>query len=345
MATTDHPRVTVFIPVYNRERYIGAAITSILAQSFTDYELLLIDDGSTDRSVEIMRSYSDPRIRVVCNGANLGIPKTRNRGLQLARGEYIALLDSDDVAHPRRLEKQVAFLDRHPDYAQVGSWDRAIDEQGRLLKKVKRQPVRPDDIHAQLLFRCCLSNRSIMARTAILRAYGYRDDYPRCQDYELHVRLAKCYKLGNLPDVLVFGRVHPQQITWQTAALGDEKKREIMGTLLDELGVSFNPADLDAHLMLSRMRKLRFVPDRTYVEWAEAWLCKLQEANRRTRCYAEPALVRAVSEKWFQTCWAASAGMGWTAWKYFWRSSLCTGIGARLKQELFSRFAFHTGYY
>ena len=156
-----HPKVTVFIPVYNRERYVGAAIDSIFAQSFSDYELLLIDDGSTDRSLEVMRAYTaDPRLRVVCNERNLGIPRTRNKGLQLARGEYIAMLDSDDLAHPKRLEKQVAFLDRHSDYAQIGSWGRAVDEQGSLLKRTKRQPVTPEDVHAQLLFRCCPTRNS-----------------------------------------------------------------------------------------------------------------------------------------------------------------------------------------
>ena len=98
MTNTDPPTVTVFIPVYNREHYISEAIESILTQSFPNFELLLVDDGSTDRSVEVMRSYDDARIRVVCNEHTRGIPQTRNRGLELARGVYIALLDSDDQA-------------------------------------------------------------------------------------------------------------------------------------------------------------------------------------------------------------------------------------------------------
>src|SRR5215831_6951377 len=100
------PRVSVIIPVYNRAKYVGEAINSILTQSFTNFELLLIDDGSTDESVEIMRSYTDPRIRLVCNERNLGIPKTRNKAIQLARGDYIAILDSDDAALADRLAKQ-----------------------------------------------------------------------------------------------------------------------------------------------------------------------------------------------------------------------------------------------
>ncbi len=219
MVNTKKPRVTVFIPVYNREQYVGEAIESILAQTFSDFEILVVDDGSTDTSVEKIHSYTDPRIRLISNKENLGIPKTRNKGVELARGQYMAMLDSDDKAHPERLEKQVAFLDLHPDYAQIGSWCRMMDAQGHVLNKIKRQPVLPHDIHAQFLFRCAMSNRSIMARTAILQEYGYRNDFPRCQDYELHVRLAKKYKLGNIPECLVYGRIHPQQITGQTSEL------------------------------------------------------------------------------------------------------------------------------
>ena len=148
MNNSKNPKVTVFIPVFNREHYIGDAIESILAQTFSDFEILLVDDGSTDSSTEKIRSFSDPRIRLVCNEKNLGIPKTRNKGVELARGQYMAMLDSDDLAYPHRLKKQVAFLDNHPEYAQIGSWCRMMDAQGRILNKIKRQPTQPDDIHA-----------------------------------------------------------------------------------------------------------------------------------------------------------------------------------------------------
>ena len=335
MTKSQTPKVTVFIPVYNREQYVGEAIESILAQTFSDFEILLIDDGSTDRSVEAIRSYSDPRIHLVCNEENLGIPKTRNRGVKLARGQYMAMLDSDDHAHPERLEKQVAFLDTHPHYAQVGSWCRMMDDQGGILKKIKRQPVSSDDIHAQFLFRCAMSNRSIMARTVILQEYGYRNDYPRCQDYELHVRLAKQYKLGNLPECLVYGRIHPQQITEQTPDLGDAKKHEIISGQLRELGVTFSQDDLAPHLTLSRMRKSHFIPDTSYLEWAREWLERLQQANTRTRCYAEPAFSQALSEKWLQVCWAARKKIGWGVGKNFFRSSLSKNLVSTLQRQIF----------
>ena len=334
MSQSQHPKVTVFIPVFNREKYVGDAIESILGQSFPDFEILLVDDGSTDQSVEIIRSYTDSRIRLVCHEKNFGIPKTRNKGVECARGEYIAMLDSDDRAYPNRLEKQVAFLDANPDYAQVGSWCQMMDEQGQPLKTIKRQPVHPDDVHAQFLFRCAISNRSIMARTAILQEYGYRNDYPRCQDYELHVRLAKRFKMGNIPECLVYGRIHPQQITGQTPDLGDAKKQEIISNQLHELGMDFSVTDLNPHLMLSRMRKFHFTPSMDYLEWAKEWLEGLQRANQQSRRYAEPAFSRALSDKWFQACWTARKKLGWAIWRHFFSSPLSKGAVALVKQQL-----------
>ncbi len=336
MTNSNTPKVTVFIPVYNREHYIGEAIESILAQTFSDFEILLIDDGSTDLSVEKVRSYTDARIRLVCNDENLGIPKTRNRGVSLARGQYMAMLDSDDRAYPDRLEKQVAFLDLHPEYAQLGSWCRMMDAHGQVLKTIKRQPILPDDIQAQFLFRCAMSNRSIMARTAILKEYGYHNDFSRCQDYELHVRLAKRYKLGNLPECLVYGRIHPEQITGQTPGLGDEKKQEIISRQLTELGMTFSQDDLEPHLMLSRMRKHHFIPDADYLDWARVWLARLQEANKQTHCYAEPAFSHALSQKWLQACWVARKSMGLAIGKYFFRSTLSKNVISTVSKQIFS---------
>ena len=183
------PKVTVFIPVHNREDYICVAVNSILAQTFEDFELVVVDDGSSDRTVEVLQRYSDRRLRVARNPENLGIPATRNHGLELARGDYIALLDSDDHAYPRRLERQVKYLDANPDIAQVGSWCSFMDSEGNMLDKVRRQPLKPDDIHAHLLFHCPVINRTVMARTAALRGLGYDTDFPRCQDYDMHCRL------------------------------------------------------------------------------------------------------------------------------------------------------------
>ena len=309
------PKVTVFIPVYNRERYLCVAVNSILAQTFTDFELLLVDDGSTDGSLDLLQRYAklDPRVRVSANGANLGIPKTRNRGLELARGEYLALLDSDDYAYPGRLAAQVRFLDEHRDHVQVGSWGSFMDSRGELLRRVRRQPMQAQDVDAELLFRCCLSNRSILARTAVLQEYRYREDFPRCQDYEMHVRLAARHRMANLPQILVCGREHEARYTGQTADLGRERKIAINRAQLEALGLRPGAADLENHHRLARADGSA-APDREYFEWAEAWLTDLLAANRRAGRYGQPALARAVARRWLGLCRRARKLAGsWTA--------------------------------
>jgi glycosyltransferase involved in cell wall biosynthesis len=331
----NSPKVTVLTPVYNREQHVAAAIESVLAQSFADFELLLIDDGSTDGSVGIMRSYTtDPRVRLVCNEQNLGIPQTRNRGIELARGEYIAMLDSDDWAYPTRLEKQVAFLDRHSDFAVVGAWTTDIDEKGRSLRRVNILPVLPGELQSRLLFRSCHCQSSIMARTAVLREYRYREQYAACEDFDLFVRLARKYKLGNLPNILLCRRVHASRITREQAQVVKEKNLEIVSAQLAELGVEFTPADLERHFFLPRMNKSQSAPDRTYLEWANAWLLKLQATNQHTLRYPERPLAQMVGEIWFVVCWHASAGMGWSAWKNFWRSPLSKEVWSNVGRYL-----------
>jgi glycosyltransferase involved in cell wall biosynthesis len=289
---TDCPRVTVFIPVYNRARYVGPAIESILGQSYTDFEILLVDDGSTDESVEVMRSYGEPRVRVVENKKNLGLPYTRNRGLELAQGEYIALLDSDDLSLPDRLACQVEFLDAHPDYAEVGAWSQAMDASGQPLRKVKIQPTAAEETRATLLFRCSIKNRSLMGRTAMMRELGYRADFPRCQDYDLHVRLAERHLLGNIPRVLVLGRVHPLQWTGSTTEIGNAAKMRIMREQLEPMGVEPNEEDLWGHLLLAHQsgetggRRI----DAAYLDWADDWLSGLRRANARTRRYERTSI-------------------------------------------------------
>ena len=117
-----NPKVTVLMPVYNGEKYLKEAITSILLQTFDDFEFLIINDGSSDASVDIIQSFRDPRIRLVHNDTNIGLIATLNKGLKLAHGKYVARMDQDDISLPRRLEKQTYFMDNNPDVGVCGTW-------------------------------------------------------------------------------------------------------------------------------------------------------------------------------------------------------------------------------
>lgn len=125
------------MPVYNGERFLREAIESVLQQTFADFELLIVNDGSTDRSLDIIQTYNDSRIRLIDNGANLGLIAARNTGLKNARGEYIALLDCDDIAYPDRLAEQIAFLDKNPSFGMVGAWIEMIDEKSNRLVNLR----------------------------------------------------------------------------------------------------------------------------------------------------------------------------------------------------------------
>lgn len=212
------PRVTVFVPVYNGEPFLAETIESVLTQTYRDFELLVVDDCSTDRSAEIVLSYSDSRIRLDRNELNRGRPYTRNRGLQLARGEYFAVLDADDVCEPQRLEKSVAFLDAQPDIAAVGSAATYIDDSGRALF-VQRVPSSSDAIRRRIFTANCFVHSSVtFRRAAVLAIGGYDERLPYSQDYDLFLRLAADHRLANLTVPLVRYRVHGGQVSQKKMA-------------------------------------------------------------------------------------------------------------------------------
>ena len=328
------PKVTVFIPVYNRAAYVGGAIESVLAQSFADFELLLIDDGSADESVAVIRRYADPRIRLVRNERNEGIPRTRSKGVELARGEYFAVLDSDDQAPPRRLERQVAFLDRRRDIAVVGGWATEMDAAGRPLRRLKPLPLAPDELRARLLFRSCHHHSSVMGRAALFKEYRYRERFPVSSDYDLFVRLSERHRLANLPRVFLRRRVHGGRVTRERAELVKAMNLEIVSGQLAALGVAYDAADLDRHFLLMRLGRLGVAPDRAFLDWAAAWLEGLQAANCSARLYPERGLAGVLGQVWLLACRHAAPALGRAAWTRFLDSPLRAGVAASLRMNL-----------
>lgn len=322
MTARSTPTVTVLVPVYNRAAYIRDAIESILAQTFTDFELLIIDDASSDGSADAVASYRDERLRLLRNADNLGIPGSRNRGIDEARGEFLAFLDSDDRARPERLAHQVAFLRDHREYAAVGSWIEWMDREGRPLGRIKRKAVGAAQIAAERLFRSCLENSAAMARTAVLRHYRHREHIKLGSDYDLWARIAAEHKLATLPEVLTYRRQHGGRTTEGRTEEIKAWRLQIFAEQLQALGVSYSPSDLERHYELRRMQKLGMHPDRGYLEWAQDWLQRLHTANAQRGCYPEPAFSRVLGTFWLKACWHATPVLGWRAWRRFWASPL-----------------------
>jgi glycosyltransferase involved in cell wall biosynthesis len=208
-------RVSVLLPIYNGAPFLAEAIASILAQSFRDFEVIAINDGSLDASGEILdrKAQADDRVTAL-HQANAGVIATLNRGLALARGEFIARMDADDVAHPERFARQVAFLDIHPDVAAVGCSVTLIDEGGKRIRDVD-YPGTPEAVAAFLEIGSALAHPAVMMRREIVRELGgYRAAYRHAEDYDLWLRLAERHRLANLPERLLLYRQHAAKLSF-----------------------------------------------------------------------------------------------------------------------------------
>lgn len=197
------PLVSVLLPVFNGERYLREAIDSILGQSYRNFELIIINDGSRDGTGSIIEQYGDPRIRYY-KQANMGLAATLNLGIGFARGRYVARQDQDDVSRPTRLEQQVRFLDDHPEFGMVGT--RAeIWVEGESSTVSFKHPCDDEALRFNLLFNNPFVHSSMMIRTEVFSEVGtYCTDKSRQppEDYELWSRVARRFKVGNLPEVL-----------------------------------------------------------------------------------------------------------------------------------------------
>lgn len=213
---SESQAVTVVVCAYNAAPYLKPAIESILAQSFRNFELLIINDGSTDDTRQIALSFDDPRIRLFDNPRNLGIVASRNRGLELARHELIASQDADDLSHPHRLLSQVAFMNAHPNVAVLGAAAQLIDENSLPLPSAVWFKARtPLALRWQIMFDTPFINSSVMMRRSVVwnELRGYDEDYTASEDFELFSRVAARHDLANLEEVLVKYRVLPSSLT------------------------------------------------------------------------------------------------------------------------------------
>ncbi len=215
-------KISVLMSVYNGSRYLRESIESILNQTFTDFEFIIIDDFSTDNTWEILTEYAnqDHRIVLIKNEQNIGLTKSLNKGLKIAKGKYIARQDADDISLLNRLKKEVFLLDRQPEVVLVSCEIEYIDSEG-YSGGTSQRACHPDLIPWYLLFYNYLGGHSqiMFRREPILKLYGYCEDYRYAQDYELWCRVAEIGKIVILPEILLKYRCHSK-------TLSSEKKLE-----------------------------------------------------------------------------------------------------------------------
>lgn len=200
--------LTVLMPVYNAERFLAAAIESILSQTFTDFEFMIIDDCSTDSSVQIIHSYKDPRISFYQNKKNLGISSTLNKGIELAQTALVVRMDSDDISYPDRLLKQYEFILKHPDGALYSCEVRVVDQNGVFIR---RDNFKSEYYYYNLTFICWIYHSTVIFRKKAVQDVGMYT-VPYAEDFELFWQLSRKYKIYNIPEVLLDYRVTDQSL-------------------------------------------------------------------------------------------------------------------------------------
>lgn len=233
--------VTVLLPVKDGMPFLPDALTSIWQQTFRDFELLVIDDGSTDETAACLRSVKDRRLRVIRNEVSQGVAQSLNRGMELAKSPLIARQDADDLSLPERLGRQVEFMRSHPECLVVGTQGRMIDAAGLDIGPYVFRPTGEREIRELILRSSPFIHGSVMMRRdAVLAAGGYRGKVRRAEDYDLWLRMAARGTLANLPDVQYRHRIHDAQVgtafrqdaladtwlckvlNWERTCMGDE---------------------------------------------------------------------------------------------------------------------------
>lgn len=205
----NNPKISVIMSVYNGEKYLREAIGSILNQTFTDFEFIIVNDGSTDNSLEIIQSYDDERIKIINNETNIGLTKSLNKALKQARGECIARQDADDVSLPNRFEEQMKYFEWHPETVVLGTSKYVINEDGKILRK----EIASSNPHKNLFEGNAFTHGSVMFKKEVVEELGYYNELFRySQDYEFWLRIAKHYKVSNLTQPLYKLRSHEENI-------------------------------------------------------------------------------------------------------------------------------------
>jgi glycosyltransferase involved in cell wall biosynthesis len=203
MNSANSPLVSVILPVYNSEKYLGESVAAILDQTFMDFEFIIINDGSKDRSEEKILEFKDPRIRYI-KQENAGLAATLNNGIAVTKGKYIARQDHDDISLPERLEKQVRFMESHPKVGLLGSWAEIINEEGKSTGHFHKHPSENHVLKFLLLFNNPFVHSSVMIRKEVLERSGVYDTRKDVfEDHNLWSRMASHTELANLPEVLL----------------------------------------------------------------------------------------------------------------------------------------------
>lgn len=236
--------VTIGMPVYNSEKFLYQAILSVLNQTYSHFELIITDDGSTDRSVAIIESFNDPRIILIKDSENKGISHRLNQQIQLAKGEYFARMDADDIMHPKRIEKQVLFMIEHPQTHIVGTAICVIDDNNKILgyRKASHKKTQTEALQGAVF-----AHPSVLGKTNWFKQNLYKEEFIGMEDYELWIRTIEKSSFAYIDDILLFYR-DPLKFKLKTYLFRQRQLRKFFRTEGKKYNTSYI---LDKHILIS----------------------------------------------------------------------------------------------
>lgn len=277
------PKISVIMPAYNAEQYIKEAMDSILNQTYGDFEFIVLNDCSKDSTEQIIASYADDRIVYVKNEQNMGVAATLNKGLSLAKGEYVARMDADDISMPERFALQVAYLDAHPQVAVLAANVELFNEEGPI--STGWSTTDPAQMKVDLLFSCGLAHPSVMMRRDVIQSLGGYDlEFEGMEDYELWCRVAEDHGVTALSEVLLRYRIHGAQVTKNPSPKYLQRQRRLKLRQLEQLGVVAEGIGVDIYCAVKRPQTQEEI-----YQTAQLYQ-QILEANREKEVY-DPALL------------------------------------------------------
>jgi len=282
MHTSQKPEISVVMPVYNGALFIKEAIESILIQTFMDFEFIIIDDGSTDHTIDIINNIKDKRIRLIQNSRNQGNYVVRNIGNKLARGKYIAVMDADDVSIPDRLEIQYHYLERNRKTGLVGSSAEVIDVNNKRIRSLEK-PVSYPTIKLFLLRDNCMVHPSVMYRVAQLKKHriSYNEQLKYAADYEFMIACARKFQIANVDQTLIRYRRHGAQISMGQRILQSRYADVVRLKQLSRFQLKCTHQEQLMHLNIMKNEGLNDLD----VELASNWCNRLLDSNAKNKIY------------------------------------------------------------
>jgi glycosyltransferase involved in cell wall biosynthesis len=282
--------------VYNGEKYLKEAIDSILQQTYTNFEFIIVNDGSTDKTAEILASYTDNRIKIITATQNCGLIDSLNKGIVAAKGEYIARLDADDIAMPERLAVQVAYLQQNPEVVLLGTGARVFNDN---LEWDTSYQHGQDCITTHLLFRNVFTHSSIMVKTGVIAAMKFDKNYYLAEDYILWVKIAQQYKIATIKESLVRHRLHETNITKVKYDRHIATVYQIYAYQIKQLGITPTQEQLELHY---KAGNYQFEKSISYLSSIAIWLDLLLQQNRKQQIYGKTCFEGRILQIWIDAC-------------------------------------------